>query len=95
MPCVRNHPQVAPSSSRKWANANFRLSKLSTTGTSLALRVTVEKGRATFDFSGSAPARPDNLNATEAIATSAVCYWFAVLIGKDLPLNEGLLEPVT
>ena len=32
-PCVRNHPQVAPSSSRKWANANFRLSKLSMTGT--------------------------------------------------------------
>ncbi len=63
-------------------------------GDRLYLRVTVEKGRATFDFSGTASARPDNLNATEAIVTSAVCYCLRLLIGKDLPLNEGLLEPV-
>ncbi len=63
-------------------------------GDRLALRVTVEKGRATFDFSGTASARPDNLNATEAIVTSAVCYCLRLLIEKDLPLNEGLLEPV-
>ena len=56
--------------------------------------MTLAGGRATFDFSGSAPARPDNLNATEAIATSAACYCLRVLIGKELPLNEGLLEPV-
>ena len=63
-------------------------------GDRLALRVTVEKGRATFDFSGTALARDDNLNATEAIVTSAVCYCLRLLIAKDLPLNEGLLEPV-
>ena len=63
-------------------------------GDELALRVTLAGGRATLDFSGSASARPDNLNATEAIATSAACYCLRVLIGKDLPLNEGLLEPV-
>jgi 5-oxoprolinase (ATP-hydrolysing) len=56
--------------------------------------VTVEKGRATFDFSGTSLARDDNLNATEAIVTSAACYCLRVLIAKDLPLNEGLLEPV-
>ena len=32
-------------------------------GDRLALRVTVEKGRATFDFSGTSLARDDNLNA--------------------------------
>lgn len=63
-------------------------------GDRLALRVSINKGRATLDFSGSAPARKDNLNATEAIVTSAVCYCLRLLIGKDLPLNEGLLEPV-
>jgi 5-oxoprolinase (ATP-hydrolysing) len=63
-------------------------------GDRLALRVTVEKGRATFDFSGTSLARDDNLNATEAIVTSAACYCLRVLIAKDLPLNEGLLEPV-
>ena len=51
-------------------------------GDRLALRVTVEKGRATFDFSGTALARDDNLNATEAIVTSAVwTLWLAVSSG--------------
>jgi len=63
-------------------------------GDELALRVTVKKGRATLDFHGTASTRKDNLNATEAIVTSAVCYCLRLLIGKDLPLNEGLLEPV-
>ena len=48
-----------------------------------------------FDFTGTAPARDDNLNATEAIVHSAVCYCLRVLIGSNLPLNEGLLEPVS
>jgi 5-oxoprolinase (ATP-hydrolysing) len=63
-------------------------------GDELALRLTIKKGRATLDFRGTAPTRKDNLNATEAIVTSAVCYCLRLLIGKDLPLNEGLLEPV-
>ena len=36
----------------------------------------------------------DNLNATEAIVYSVVCYCLRVLIGSNLPLNEGLLDPV-
>ena len=63
-------------------------------GDRLSLRVGVADGRATFDFSGTSPVRKDGLNATEAIVTSAVCYCLRVLIGKELPLNEGLLAPV-
>lgn len=63
-------------------------------GDELALRVSISDGRGILDFSGTAPTREDNLNATEAIVTSAVCYCLRLLIGKDLPLNEGLLEPV-
>jgi 5-oxoprolinase (ATP-hydrolysing) len=63
-------------------------------GDILRLRISVEKGRANFDFSGTAKVRADGLNATPAIVTSAVCYCLRVLIGKELPLNEGLVQPV-
>jgi 5-oxoprolinase (ATP-hydrolysing) len=64
-------------------------------GDRLSLRIGVVDGHAIFDFSGTSPVRKDGLNATEAIVTSAVCYCLRVLIGKELPLNEGLLSPVT
>ena len=60
----------------------------------ICLKVTIKDGRAVFDFSGTSASRSDNLNATEAIVYSAVCYCLRVLIGSNLPLNEGLLDPV-
>ena len=60
----------------------------------LRVAITIEKGKAVFDFTGTASTRSDNLNATEAIVYSAVCYSLRVLIGSNLPLNEGLLDPV-
>ena len=63
-------------------------------GERLSLRIGVSDSHAIFDFSGTSSVRKDGLNATEAILTSAVCYCLRVLIGKDLPLNEGLLAPV-
>lgn len=63
-------------------------------GDVLKLKVSILKGRAIFDFSGTSPVRSDNLNATEAIVYSVVCYCLRVLIDSELPLNEGLLDPV-
>ena len=47
-----------------------------------------------LDFTGSAPVHPGNLNGTEAIARSVVTYVLRVLLAENVPLNEGLLEPV-
>ncbi|MCY7351583.1 MAG: hydantoinase B/oxoprolinase family protein [Cytophagaceae bacterium] len=47
-----------------------------------------------IDFSGSAPVHPGNLNGTEAIVQSVVVYVLRVLLNENVPLNEGLLEPV-
>ena len=63
-------------------------------GEIICLKVKIKDRSALFDFSGSSLSRKDNLNATEAIVHSAVCYCLRVLIGSDLPLNEGLLDPV-
>lgn len=64
-------------------------------GSPLALAIEVRNGAAVFDFSGSAPVHPGNLNATSAIVRSVVLYTARLLAGERLPLNEGLLRPIT
>ncbi|MFO0947395.1 MAG: hydantoinase B/oxoprolinase family protein [Planctomycetota bacterium] len=52
-------------------------------------------GEAIVDFSGTGPVTPDNLNANSAIVRAAVLYCFRCLIDEDIPLNDGVLAPVT
>ncbi len=47
-----------------------------------------------LDFTGTSPVHAGNLNATRAIVSSAVLYALRLLLQEDLPLNEGLLQPV-
>jgi 5-oxoprolinase (ATP-hydrolysing) len=47
-----------------------------------------------LDFTGTSAVHPRNLNATQAIVRSAVLYVMRLMLQQDLPLNEGLLEPV-
>ena len=63
-------------------------------GTLIQVAIDVRDGRATVDFDGSSPVTGSNFNATRAIVTSAVLYCLRLLIGEELPLNEGLLVPV-
>ncbi len=64
-------------------------------GTPIQVHIAVADGRAHFDFSGSGGVHPGNLNATPAIVQSAVLYVLRLLLDEPLPLNEGLMEPVT
>ncbi|TCD48934.1 5-oxoprolinase [Chlorobium sp. N1] len=50
--------------------------------------------RAIFDFSGSAPEDQGNLNAPPAVTRAAVLYLLRLLVGEEIPLNAGCLEPV-
>ena len=47
-----------------------------------------------LDFAGTSGVHPGNLNATPAIVRSAVLYGLRLWLAEDLPLNEGLLEPL-
>lgn len=78
-----------------WGDCVLRTIQNFDDGDQLILKLSIKNGRATFDFTGTSSVRADNLNATEAITMSAICYCLRALINKDLPLNEGLLEPVT
>ena len=52
-------------------------------------------GSAIVDFSGTGPVMAGNLNANHAIVTSAVIYCFRCLIREQIPLNAGVLAPIT
>ncbi|MEM7102078.1 MAG: hydantoinase B/oxoprolinase family protein [Bacteroidota bacterium] len=63
-------------------------------GTPLAVKTTLKSDTCTIDFRGSGTVHPGNLNANEAIVNSVVVYVLRLLLDEDLPLNEGLLEPI-
>ena len=63
-------------------------------GAPLAVAFTIDGERAVLDFEGTATVHRGNLNATPAIVASVVMYVMRLLVNADLPLNEGLLEPV-
>jgi 5-oxoprolinase (ATP-hydrolysing) len=63
-------------------------------GSPLVATFTIEGDRAILDFDGSADVHPGNLNATPAIVHSVTIYVMRLLLDVELPLNEGLLEPI-
>ncbi|WP_234572871.1 hydantoinase B/oxoprolinase family protein [Rhodohalobacter sp. 614A] len=64
-------------------------------GTPLVATLTVKDEHVSIDFTGTGDVHPNNLNATPAIVNSVVMYVLRMLISKPIPLNEGLLDPVT
>jgi 5-oxoprolinase (ATP-hydrolysing) len=64
-------------------------------GHRICVKITVEKDSITFDFAGTSPVHPRNLNANLSILYSAVLYVLRLWCGKDIPLNEGLMTPVS
>ena len=65
-------------------------------GELIRVRVAVDRARevATVDFTGTSPQSPGNFNAPEAVTRAAVLYVFRSLIGEEIPMNEGCLEPL-
>ncbi len=61
----------------------------------LAVHVDHATRSATIDFTGTSPARNNNLNAPSAVCRAAVLYVFRCMVDDDIPLNEGCLKPLT
>jgi N-methylhydantoinase B/oxoprolinase/acetone carboxylase alpha subunit len=61
----------------------------------ISVRIKIGGDRATVDFRGSSPQVKGGVNANLAVTTSAVLYVFRSLIEEDIPVNTGLLRPVT
>ncbi len=63
-------------------------------GWPIRVALSIRGDSAEIDFAGTGPVHPENLNANPAIVRAAVIYVLRCLIGKDTPLNEGLLRPI-
>jgi 5-oxoprolinase (ATP-hydrolysing) len=68
-------------------------------GSVIAVRIQImdgaEGGSAIVDFDGTSGVAPNNLNANPAIVRAAVLYSFRCLIEQNIPLNDGVLAPIT
>ena len=60
----------------------------------VAIRVDRTARRATIDFTGTSAQAAGNFNAPLAVTRAAVLYVFRCLVGDDIPLNDGCLEPL-
>jgi len=63
-------------------------------GSQIAVSIRKHGQRLTLDFSGTSGVHPRNINATTAIVRSAVLYVMRLMLQEDLPLNEGLMQPL-
>lgn len=63
-------------------------------GVEIDIRHEADGGRARVDFTGTSAVTSNNLNANPAIVRAAVLYSFRCLIEDDIPLNDGVLDPV-
>ncbi len=63
-------------------------------GAVLKVKLVVKGRKCSIDFSGTSPVQSGNMNATNAIVNSVVIYVLRLLIDEEIPLNEGLLDPI-
>lgn len=64
-------------------------------GAIICVTVEILDDQLKIDFAGTSPVQKGNLNANPAIVASAVIYVMRCLIDEDIPLNEGVMNPVT
>ncbi len=64
-------------------------------GSPIAVTITIAGDQATIDFTGTGPVMEGNLNANRAITMAAVMYVLRLLIDEDIPLNQGVIAPVS
>jgi 5-oxoprolinase (ATP-hydrolysing) len=65
-------------------------------GAIIRVRIDVDpvERRATIDFTGTSPQRPNNFNAPLSITRAAVLYVFRTLVDDAIPLNAGCMKPL-
>ena len=64
-------------------------------GSPLKVKITIQNDTIHFDFTGSAAVHPSNMNATLAIVNSVIIYVMRLLLNEEIPLNDGLMNPVS
>jgi len=75
-------------------DGEYSFSDAMDSGARICVRIEKSGERLRIDFSGTDPVQPDNLNANRGIVAAATMYVLRCLLDYDIPLNDGILEPV-
>jgi 5-oxoprolinase (ATP-hydrolysing) len=79
---------------KRFGSKPFKAKDYLDNGSMMQVAITVdEDGSGTFDFTGTSCEMLSNMNAPPAITYSALIYTLRLLIGSDIPLNQGCLAP--
>jgi 5-oxoprolinase (ATP-hydrolysing) len=63
-------------------------------GSVIQVKILIRGSKMTIDFSGSSAQHAGNLNAPRAVTMAAVLYVLRVLVGREIPLSSGCLQPI-
>jgi N-methylhydantoinase B len=83
-----------------WPNGTFQFSDLldddgfGHTALNITCQLTIKDDSLAFDFTETGPQTQGPVNAVRAITVSAVNYVIRCLVGGDVPVNSGVMEPV-
>ena len=58
----------------------------------IAVTITIEGERIAFDFTGTSPQVPGNINVTPNATLASVCYALKGLLDPEIPNNQGVLN---
>ncbi|XP_072948342.1 5-oxoprolinase [Epargyreus clarus] len=88
--------EIAKNAISKTGSAVLKATEYMDNGTPIVLTITLDKdnGSAVCDFTGTGVEVWGNLNAPRAITLSALIYCLRCMVGHDVPLNQGCLNPV-
>ncbi|XP_013191832.1 5-oxoprolinase [Amyelois transitella] len=89
--------EIAKNALVKTGSTVLKATEYMDNGTPIQLTVTLDEGNgsALCDFTGTGVEVWGNLNAPRAITLSALIYCLRCMVGHDVPLNQGCLNPVT
>lgn len=72
----------------------FEASELLDDNHRIAVQISITDHKQIFDFTGTSGVHPNNLNANVSILYSAILYVLRLLVDKEIPLNDGLMQDV-
>lgn len=95
--CVRDMlKEIAVDARKRTGSTTLHATEFMDDGSPIALTVTIDEadGTAVFDFTGTGHEVYGNCNAPRAITLSAIIYCLRAMVGYDIPLNQGCLNPI-
>lgn len=95
--CVRDMlKEIAADAKNRTGDCILKATEFMDDGTpiSLCIKINEENGTAVFDFTGTGYEVYGNCNAPKAIVMSAIIYCLRCMVGFDIPLNQGCLNPI-